>query len=102
MASQMVEDALRYIFLPSLFQGGTSYILGRAIPCLPVKQDGIALPEPTRTVRAIWMASCVITGNLAAELRRTAESRSGEHALLMGEVRGDIRQRHGEEVETAL
>ena len=84
MAFQVVEDALRDIFLPTLFQGGTSQIPSRAIAILPFKQAGIALPDPTRTAGANWVASCVITGRLAAALCRTAEFRSGNHYLLMG------------------
>ena len=44
----------------------------------------------------------MITGHLVAALRWTAEFRSGDHALLMGEEREDIRWRHAEEAETAL
>ena len=50
MAFQAVEDELWYTFLPSLFQGSTSQIPGSAITGLPVKQAGIDLPDPTRTV----------------------------------------------------
>ena len=69
MAFQVVEDLLRDIFLPSLFQGGTSQIPGRFITGLPVKQAGIALPDPTWIAQANWAASCMITGHLVAVLR---------------------------------
>ena len=86
----MVEDALQEIFLQDFFQGATDQIPGRAITGLPVKQARIALPNPTWTAEEIWTASCVITGHLIVALRRTAESRSGNHALLMGEGREEI------------
>ena len=35
-------------------------------------------------------------------LRVTSEFRSGDHALYVGEVRDEIRQRHTEAAETAL
>ena len=84
MAFQPVEDELQEIFLPSLFWGATSQIPGREITGLPVKQDGISLPNPTQTSRDTWTGSCVITGHLVAALHGTAEFRTGDHALLMG------------------
>ena len=40
----MVEDALRHIFLPALFQGGMAQIPGRDITGMLFKQARIALP----------------------------------------------------------
>ena len=77
---------------PALFQGSMSQILGKAITGLPVKQAGIALPDPTLTARANWTASCIITGHFVTALRGTAEFRLGDHALLMGEGREEIKQ----------
>ena len=57
MAFQVVEDALRGIFLLALFKGVTAQILGRTIIGLPVKQARIALPDPTWTAGANWKAS---------------------------------------------
>ena len=84
MAFQVVEDSLRDIFLPDLFQGATAQIPGSSITSLPVKQSGITLPDPNRTVGANWAASCIITGHLVTALLGTAEFRSGDHALMMG------------------
>ena len=81
---------MQEIFLQDFFQGATDQIRGRAITGLLVKQARIALPNPTRTAEEIWTASCDITGNLIVALCRTTESRSGEHALLMGEGREEI------------
>ena len=69
---------------------------------MTVKQDKIALPEPTHTAGSNCTAPCVITGNLVATLCGTAEFRSGDHAILMGEGRDDINRRHAEAAETAL
>ena len=79
-----------------------SQILGGAITGLPLNQAGIALPNPTQNAEANWTASCVITGHLVAALHGTDEFRSGYHALLMEEVREEIRRRHTEAAETAL
>ena len=68
---------------------------------LPVKQDGIALPEPTQTKGANLTASYVITGHLVAAFHGTAEFRSRDHAPLMREGREEIRRRHAEAAETA-
>ena len=90
MAFQPVKDDLRDTFLPALFQRDTSHILGRAITSLPVKQGRIALPEPTQTDGANWMAPYVITRQLAVALRETADFRLGDHALMMREGREEI------------
>ena len=72
----------------SPFSRATYLIPGKAITGLPVKQAGIALPDPTQTTRDNWMASCFIIGHLVAELRSTAEFRSGDHE------KKEIRRRH--------
>ena len=90
MDFRVVGDALHDIFLPALFQGAMAHITWRLITSLPVKQDGIALPDPTWTVGANWMASCMITGHLVTALRGTADFSSGKQALLMGEGRDNI------------
>ena len=41
-------------------------------------------------------------GQLVTMLCRTAKLRSGDHALLMGEVREEIQRRHAEAAETVL
>ena len=84
MDFQGVKDVLWYIFLPALFQGATTQIPRRAMANMPVKQARLALPDPSWTLRANWMASCMITGHLVAALRRTAEFRLVDQALLMG------------------
>ena len=49
MDFQLVEYALRDIFLLDLFQGAMAQIPGRAITGMMVKQAGIALPDTTWT-----------------------------------------------------
>ena len=89
-------------FLPSLFQAATEHTPKRAITGMPAKQAGITLPKPTRTAGANWMASCMIMGHVVAVLCGKTEFRSGNHALLMGKGREEIRQRHEKEAETSL
>ena len=97
-----MEEKLWDTFLPALFQGDTSQISGREITNLPVKQAGIALPKTIHTAGEKLTASCVITGHLAAVPHSTAEFRSVDHNLLMGEVREEILRQHAEAAETAL
>ena len=41
-----VEEALREVFVPALFQGLTEEIPPRENSCLPVKQAGLAILDP--------------------------------------------------------
>ena len=91
---QDIEDVLQEIFLPALFQGGTSQIPGRAITRLPVKQAGMGLPCLTRSTGENWTSSCMIKGHLVLALHRMDEFRSGDHSLLMGKGREEIRRQH--------
>ena len=56
-----VEQGMREDFIPALFQGLREGTPGRGVPCLPMKQAGLDLPDPTKTAPENWMASCVIT-----------------------------------------
>ena len=73
----LVEDSLQDLFLPAPFQSSMAQIPGREITGLPVKQAGIALPNPTRTAGENWTASCVITRRLVVALQGTADFRVG-------------------------
>ena len=64
-----VEEALREIFVPALYKGLREGVPEREITRLPVKQAGLALPDPTQTAPDNWTSSCVITGHLVAALR---------------------------------
>ena len=61
IAFRTVEDALHDAFILALFKGVISQIPGRVVTGMPVKQAGVALPDPTQTVRDNWTAYCVIT-----------------------------------------
>ena len=99
---QPIEDVLCDAFLPDLFKGGISHIPGRAVTGMPSKQSGIDIPDPTQTDGAKWTVSCVLTGHLVAELCRTDEFRSGDHALLIREGSDEIQRRLSETADTAL
>ena len=46
------------------------------VTLLPVKQAGLALPDPMKMAPENWMASCVVTVNLVAALRGQEEFRT--------------------------
>ena len=93
---QTIEDALRKHFLLYLFKGAIYQIPRRSVTGMPVNQAGISLPYPTETAISKWTASCVITGHFVPVPHGTAEFRSLDHTLLMGEGRNKICWRHVE------
>ena len=74
----------------------------RGITRLPVKQAGLALPDPTQTDPENWTASCVITGNLVAALRGQVEFRAAEHSACLREGWTAVRRRGKILAEEAL
>ena len=68
-----IEGGLRNAFLPDFLKGSPAQIPGRAVTGIPVKQDGIALPDPTQTSGANWTKSYVVTGKLIIAPQGTAE-----------------------------
>ena len=51
-----MEEEIAQAFLPALFEGVGDGAPGRDITRLPVKQAGMALPDPTRTAPENWQA----------------------------------------------
>ena len=64
-----VEEAIKEIFVPALYEGLREGVMEQVTTRLSVKQAGLALPDPTQTAPENWTASCVITGHLVAALR---------------------------------
>ena len=64
-----VEQALRGAFILALFWGLGEGKLGQGVPCLPVKQAGLALPDPTMKTPENWVFSCIIKRHLVTALR---------------------------------
>ena len=89
----LVEEALWEVFLPALFQGLKEGLPTRANTRLPVKQAGLAIPDPIKTAPENWTASCVITGHLVAALRGQAAFRTANGtACLRGGAAGRVAQ----------
>ena len=61
-----VEEEIETAFFPELFKEVGDGAPGKAITCLPVKQVGLALPDPKRTAPDNWQAYCVITVHLVS------------------------------------
>ena len=56
-----VEDALKETIVLALFKVLWEEVPERGVTCLPVKQAGLALPDPSQTAPENWTTSCVIT-----------------------------------------
>ena len=70
-----VDTDFRDTFVLALFQGLIEGTPGRGVTCLPVKQAGLALTDPTKTAPKNWTESCVITEHLVVALREKEEFR---------------------------
>ena len=97
-----VEEALREVFVPALFRGLTEGLPTRENTRLPVKQAGLAIPDPVKTAPENWTASCVITGHLVAALRDQAAFRTVDHTACLRGGRLAVRHRGEQRVEAAL
>ena len=86
-----MEEEIAQPFLPALFEGVGEGAPGREITRLPVKQAGMALPDPTRTAPENWQASCVITGHLVSALRGQVPLRTADHAAYLRDGRAAVR-----------
>ena len=97
-----VEEALWDFFFLALFRGLTEGLPTRENTSLPVKQAGMAIPDPVKTAPENWTASYVITGHLVAALRGQAVFRTADH---MSCLRGGwlaVRHRGEQRAEAAL
>ena len=89
-----VEEEIAKAFLPILFEIVGDGAPGRAITLLPVKQAGMALPDPTQTAPDNWQASCVITGHLVAALRGEVPFRTADRAACLRDGRAAVRRQN--------
>ena len=89
----LVEEGLREIFVPALYEGLKEGVPERGITCLLAKQAGLPLPDPTQMAPENWMASYVITGHLVAALRGQVEFRTADHSACLREGRAAVRRR---------
>ena len=87
----LVEKALRETSVPALFKGMGEGVPEKGFTRLPVKQAGLALPDPSQTDPENWTASCVITVRLVAELRGQVEFETADHSACLREGRTEVR-----------
>ena len=97
-ASGPAEKALRKTFVPVLFEGLGDGVPERGFTRLPVKQVGLALPDPTQTAPENWTAYCVVTGHLVAALRGQLDFRKEDHSVCLQEGLTAV-WRHGQQRE---
>ena len=89
-----VEEEIAKAFLPELFEGFGDGAPGREITHLPVKQAGIALPDPMLAAPENWQASCVIIGHLVSALRGQVPFRTADHAACLRDGRATVRRQN--------
>ena len=61
---------------------------------LPVKQVGLAIPNPIMSASENWTASCVFTGHLVKDLRDRTEFKTWDHTLILWKGHREIRRRN--------
>ena len=93
-----VEKVLRETLMLALFEG----VPERGVIHLPVKQAGLALPDPAQMSPENWTASCVITGHLVVALRGHVEFRTADHSACLREGLMAVQQRIQKQAEEAL
>ena len=96
------EKALRVTFVSALFEGLGYSVPERGVTRLPVKQVGLALPDPTQTAPENWTTSCVITGHLVAALRGQVVFWTAYHSACLQEGWMAVRRRGQQWAEEAL
>ena len=89
----LLNTYLKETFVPALFEGLHEGVPDQGVTRLPVKQAGLALPEPSQTAPENWTASCVITGHLVAALRGQVEFRMSDYSACLREGRTEVRRR---------
>ena len=97
-----VEEEIAKAFLPVLFEGVGDGAPGSEITRLPVKQAGMALPDPTLTASENWQASCVTTGHLVSALRGQVPFRTAYHASCLQDGRAAVRRQNIAKVVASL
>ena len=88
--------------LLDLFQGATAKVLSRGVTCLPVKQVGLAIPNPTLFVSDNYTALYVVTGNLVRDPRVKKQFKTRYHALILLEGCGNIWHYNVQNTQMAL
>ena len=101
-AFRPVETALKETFVTALFEGLGNGVPEQGVTRLPVKQAGLALPEPSQTAPENWTASCVITGRFVAALRGQTEFRTADHSACLREGQTAVRRRGQRRAEKGL
>ena len=85
-----VEEEITKAFLPALFEGVGDGAPGREITLLPVKQAGMALPDPTFMASERWhQVSCDNKGRLPVLRGRQSWIWEG-HPRLLHRQAGDF------------
>jgi hypothetical protein len=84
-------------FLPALFDDDiVEEDPRRKLAALPVKQAGLALPNPVQTASSNFQASSLVCSHLIAALKGAVIFSSDDHTKVAKEVKGELRERKDE------
>jgi hypothetical protein len=98
-----IEQTLAKTFLPTLF--GDEYGKEdprRALPDLPIKWAGLAIPYPTTSVQPNYEASILLCSHILAAFRGVGVSRSTDHLKVIREVKSELKLRSAAKNESSL
>ena len=88
-----VEKTLKETLVPALFEGLREGVPEQGVTCLPVKQVGLALPDPSQTAPENWTVSCFITGHLVTAIRGQVEFRTADQSSCLQKGPMAVRRR---------
>jgi hypothetical protein len=87
----VVESSLKDNFLPALLGLNKVEQPLRDLLAFPVKDAGLALPNPTSSTRGNFTASTIVCGNLVVLLKERAMFNGAEHTSVIKEGHSAIR-----------
>jgi hypothetical protein len=87
-----LQKAISEDFLPALFRDTLNEKddVRLKLCCLPVKQAGLALPDPTKSAPSNYEASTCVNSHLIAALKGTEVFSSLTHVVTIKEVRSEL------------
>ena len=88
--------------MPELFEGLREGVPEQGVTRMPVKQAGLALPDPSQIAPENWTVSCVITGHLVAALQGQVEFRTSDHSACLWEGQTSVWRRVLRQAEEAM
>jgi hypothetical protein len=98
-----IEQTLAKTFLPTLF--GDEYDDDdpcRALAGLPVKWDGLAIPDPTTSVQPNYEAGILLCSRILAAFRGVDVFQLTDHLKVIQDVKAELKLRNAAKSESSL